>query len=338
VVVCLPQLKSIEDGIENISRRQKRYAVCSALAATAVPSLVMARGHRISKLAEIPFVVADSPLNKLKKTKQAVELLKKLNAYDDIEKSINSKRIRPGKGKSRGRRYTRHKGPLIIHTKSASDSLVKSFRNIPGIELVNVNRLNLLTLAPGGHLGRFVIWSESAFKSLNSIFGTFSKWSEAKASFKIPRAVIGNADVTKVINSDEVQSALRLKNSKPFQPYKANPFKNIGAMLKLNPYAMTQKRRAIKRYFAIQKLKAEGKKIPKKPKKPSVYSKGVKKPKDKTKAAKGVKGVKKTIVKDQKKGKITLTTRKASPTWLKVFRSPAIAPVRSQDEITPKYQ
>jgi len=330
-----------------ISKGQRRYATCSALAATAVPSLVMARGHRIGKLAEIPFVVADSPLNKLKKTKQAVELLKKLNAYDDIEKSINSKRIRPGKGKSRGRRYTRHKGPLIIHTKSSSDYMVKAFRNIPGIELVNVSRLNLLTLAPGGHLGRFVIWSESAFRALNSIFGTFSKWSEVKGGFKIPRAVIGNADITKVINSSEVQTALRLKNKRQFNPRKRNPLTNLGAMIKLNPYAITQRRRAIRMNQGIIAAKAKGKKIPKKKKKPSVYqiakaekAKAGKAKGEKGKAEKGkaVEGVKKTIEKGKRKGKIVHTTRRASPTWLKVLWAPAIAPPRSRDEITPKYQ
>ncbi len=27
-------------------------------------------------------------------------------------------------------------------------------------------------LAPGGHLGRFIIWTKSAFEKLDSIFGT----------------------------------------------------------------------------------------------------------------------------------------------------------------------
>jgi len=226
-----------------IAKGQRRYAVCSALAATAVPALVMSRGHRINKLAEIPFVVANSQFSVLKKTKQAVELLKKLNAYDDVEKSINSKHIRPGKGKARGRRYIRAKGPLIIHTKTMSDSLVKSFRNIPGIELCHVNKLNLLTLAPGGHLGRFIIWSESAFKSLNRIFGTLKKYSSVKHNFKIPYPVMMNADVNRIINSDEVQSVLRKKKPrKPFLPRKRNPLRNFGALIKLNPYAVTQKR------------------------------------------------------------------------------------------------
>jgi hypothetical protein len=32
--------------------------------------------------------------------------------------------------------------------------------------LIQVDALNLLKLAPGGHVGRFCIWTESAFKKL----------------------------------------------------------------------------------------------------------------------------------------------------------------------------
>ena len=41
--------------------------------------------------------------------------------------------------------------------------------------------LNLLQLAPGGHVGRFVIWTEAAFSALDSIFGTATEPSAAKA-------------------------------------------------------------------------------------------------------------------------------------------------------------
>merc|ERR1712057_126221 len=40
-----------------INVNQRRYAVCSALAASALPSLVMARGHRISEVPECPLVI-----------------------------------------------------------------------------------------------------------------------------------------------------------------------------------------------------------------------------------------------------------------------------------------
>ena len=62
----------------------------------------MSRGHRIGKLAEIPLVIADSQINPIKKTKEAVLLLKKIQAYSDCLKSKSSRKIRPGKGKARG--------------------------------------------------------------------------------------------------------------------------------------------------------------------------------------------------------------------------------------------
>ncbi|XWS29441.1 hypothetical protein CRYUN_Cryun24cG0029900 [Craigia yunnanensis] len=38
----------------------KRYAVVSAIYASAIPSLVMARGHRIESVPELPLVISDS--------------------------------------------------------------------------------------------------------------------------------------------------------------------------------------------------------------------------------------------------------------------------------------
>lgn len=49
----------------------------SALAATALPSLVLARGHRIEGVAEVPLVVEDAA-ESLSKTKAAIDLLKKV--------------------------------------------------------------------------------------------------------------------------------------------------------------------------------------------------------------------------------------------------------------------
>ena len=47
----------------------------------------------------------------------------------------------------------------------------RAFRNLPGVEVASVDRLNLLQLAPGGHLGRFCIWTKSAVEKLDKIFG-----------------------------------------------------------------------------------------------------------------------------------------------------------------------
>merc|ERR1712100_5295 len=42
-----------------VNLKQKRYAVCSALAASAVPSLLMARGHHVENVPEVPLVISN---------------------------------------------------------------------------------------------------------------------------------------------------------------------------------------------------------------------------------------------------------------------------------------
>ena len=164
-----------------VSVNQRRYAMCSAIAASGLSSLVMARGHRVDKIGEVPLVVSKD-IERLARTKDAVKLLKALNAYPDVEKSKNSRKIRPGKGKMRNRRYVQRKGPLIIYNED--HGLTRAFRNLPGVDLLRVDHLNLLLLAPGGHLGRFCIWSEPAFTKLDALYGTWRKKSQLKTGYK----------------------------------------------------------------------------------------------------------------------------------------------------------
>ena len=112
--------------------KEKRYAVCSALAASAVPALLLARGHRVEGVPEVPLVVDDSA-SSIKKTAKAVELLKQLGAYSDIEKVKASRNVRSGKGKMRNRRYVQRRGPLVVY--SEDNGVTRAFRNIPGVEL-----------------------------------------------------------------------------------------------------------------------------------------------------------------------------------------------------------
>jgi len=157
-----------------VNQNQKRYAVASAIAASALPSLVLARGHRIEQIQEVPLVISSS-VESTTKTKAAVELLKTLSAYSDITKVSNSRKIRAGKGKMRNRRHRQRRGPLIVYAKD--EGLVRAFRNVPGVETCSVDALNLLQLAPGGHVGRFIIWTEAAVSSLDGVY-------EAKSGFK----------------------------------------------------------------------------------------------------------------------------------------------------------
>lgn len=159
----------------------------------------------------------------------------------------------------RNRRYISRKGPLIVYGTEGS-KLVKAFRNIPGVEVVNVERLNLLKLAPGGHLGRFVIWTKSAFEKLDSIYGSVDKVSEKKRGYLLPRAKMLNADLPRIINSDEVQSVVRpIKKDVKRAPMKKNPLKNLNAMLKLNPYAKAARRMAL--LAEAQRVKSKKEKL-----------------------------------------------------------------------------
>lgn len=244
-----------------INVNQKRYAVVSAIAASAVPSLVLARGHKIETVPELPLVVSDS-IEGVEKTSAALKVLKQIGAYSDAEKAKDSHSIRPGKGKMRNRRYINRKGPLIVYGTEGA-KLVKAFRNIPGIDIINVERLNLLKLAPGGHLGRFVVWTKSAFEKLDSIYGSFDKVSEKKNGYVLPRSKMVNADLARIINSDEVQSVVRpIKKEVKRAPLKKNPLKNLNTLLKLNPYAKTARRMSL--LAEAERVKAKKEKLDKK--------------------------------------------------------------------------
>jgi len=212
---------------------EKRHCVASCLAASCLPPLVMARGHRIGGVSELPAVMTDG-IESIQKTKEAVEALKKLGCEEELKRVLDSKKIRAGKGKARNRRYTMRRGPLVIYNED--NGIVKAMRNIPGVETACVDRLNLLKLAPGGQFGRFVIWTEGAFKKLSEIYGTFKSGAPLKRGYTIPRAPMENADIARIINSNEVQSVLRAKLEAPkgFEP-KRNPLKNKAVMKKLNP-------------------------------------------------------------------------------------------------------
>nr|XP_027090389.1 60S ribosomal protein L4-1-like [Coffea arabica] len=110
----------------------------------------------------------------------------------------------------------------------------------------HVDHLNFLKLAPGGHVGRFIVWTKSAFEKLDEIYGSFDKPSLKKKGYVLPRAKMVNGDLARIINSDEVQSVVRpIKKVVKRAPMKKNPLKNLNCLLKFNPYAKTARRMAL---------------------------------------------------------------------------------------------
>lgn len=238
-----------------INVNQRRFAVASALAASSVPALVMARGHRIENLSEVPLVL-DNGIESVQKTSQAVKVLEKFGFAEELERCRDSKKVRAGKGKMRNRRYVMRRGPLIVYENATG--IERAFRNIPGVDMCQVNRLNLLQLAPGGHVGRLIIWTRAAFEKLDSIYGTYAVKSQAKTGYSLPQHIMSNANLGRIINSDEIQSVVRpAKRNTVRRSQKKNPLRNFAEMVKLNPYALVARRAEQKAQEQRAEKKAE---------------------------------------------------------------------------------
>ncbi|KAL4758992.1 60S ribosomal protein uL4 [Aspergillus foveolatus] len=229
---------------QKVNLGQRRFATASALAASSVPSLLFARGHRIANVPEVPLVVDSKTFENaaVTKTKAAIALLQALGAGPELVKVSKSRKLRAGKGKLRDRRFRQRRGPLVVYNPEVDGKeLVRAFRNIPGVETSPVFSLNLLQLAPGGHLGRFIVWTSSAFEALDTVYGTTSSPSALKKDYLLPSNLVANADLARLINSSEIQSVLRAPKgearTKRANVQKKNPLRNKQVMLRLNPYA-----------------------------------------------------------------------------------------------------
>lgn len=133
-------LKTWRRWHRKVNLQQKRHAVASALASSAVTPLVFARGHRIGEVPELPLVINN--LN-VETTKTLIGTLRKFGVGEELKRTRESRKIRQGHGKVRNSRYVVRKGPLIIY--GDENNLIKrTARNLPGVDTCHVNRLNLL--------------------------------------------------------------------------------------------------------------------------------------------------------------------------------------------------
>jgi len=161
---------------EKINKKERHLAIRSAIAATADSVLVEIRGHIINDVASLPLIV-DNSLESVKKTSEVRKVLSNLGlcwlnkkeetegGLRDVERAKKREsKIRPGKGKRRGRRYKKGNSLLIVYDKD--DGIYKAARNISGVDVRDVTQLNTELLAPGTHLGRLVIWTEAAVEKL----------------------------------------------------------------------------------------------------------------------------------------------------------------------------
>ena len=152
---------------EKINIKERRFAIRSAVAATTNKELVEARGHNLGEIEQVPIIVEDD-ICSLKTTKETREVFKNLGVFEDITRAKNGKKIRAGRGKTRGRKYKKVKGPLLVVGEDKGISL--GARNHAGVDVVVVENLNAELLAPGTHPGRLTIFTKSAIEKLGGLF------------------------------------------------------------------------------------------------------------------------------------------------------------------------
>jgi len=153
---------------KKIPRKEMRLALRSAVAATASKEIVSSRGHVIDEVPDFPLIVMDE-VQSLRKTREVRDAFIRLGVWPDILRVRESKKIRAGKGKRRGRRIKQAVGPLLVIAKN--EGVVEAAQNIPGMDIATVDSLNIELLAPGTHPGRFTLWTNSAFQRLESMLG-----------------------------------------------------------------------------------------------------------------------------------------------------------------------
>ncbi|MDE1857106.1 MAG: 50S ribosomal protein L4 [Candidatus Micrarchaeota archaeon] len=141
--------------IENINAKEYQKAMASSVAATA--SKEYARHQHPS----LPLVMSND-IESIKRTKEVVALLERLKLDALLEKGAEA---RARKGVRRSARQTIRPRTLLIVV-GEDKGIIKSARNIPGVDVCKVEDLKVGLLAPGGMPGRMTVWSESAIASL----------------------------------------------------------------------------------------------------------------------------------------------------------------------------
>ncbi len=151
---------SQRDFSQKINDKERKKALRSALAAVVDKQIVATRGHKAP--ANYPFILSNEFEN-VTKTKELLKMLMTLGLGDELERA-EQKNVRAGKGKMRGRRYKKSKGPLIVV--GGECKTLNSAQNVPGVDIVDIAHINSELLAPGTHPGRLTLFTQSAIQKL----------------------------------------------------------------------------------------------------------------------------------------------------------------------------
>lgn len=149
-----------KDWRKKINKKERKFAIRSAIAGTSNPELAKERNHSFE--GDLPIIV-DNSIQEIKKTKKLLEILRKIGLEKELERT-KKKKARKGKGKLRRGKHKKRIGPLLVIEKDKG--IAKATNNIPGIDVIDLEKLNTEILSPGSHGIRLTIWTKSAIEKL----------------------------------------------------------------------------------------------------------------------------------------------------------------------------
>jgi large subunit ribosomal protein L4e len=144
--------------VEKINRKEYAKALECAVAATGDVSLIK-QNHTYSK-ESLPIVVS-SQIEKITKTKELMKALEALGFGEEMERSHAPRTVQ---GMRRVVQKRHFRNSVLIVAKD-SKAVEKAGRNIPGVDVLEVDRLRIEKLAPGAK-PRLTLWSEAAVEGL----------------------------------------------------------------------------------------------------------------------------------------------------------------------------
>jgi|TARA_B100001971_G_C18129404_1_gene503967 large subunit ribosomal protein L4e len=150
--------RSIKNTFKKINRKELLIAFNSALTGTVDKKSIE---KKYGRAIESGFVFSGDVLSI--KTKEFVDLLKRIFGKDEIKNVLKNKSIRAGIGKMRGRKYKSNAGLLFV---IGNEEKMKR----KGIDIVKVKELNIKDLCPNGEPGRITCYTETAIKEIEERF------------------------------------------------------------------------------------------------------------------------------------------------------------------------
>ena len=167
-----------KDWTQKLNSKQKAAARDSAIAASADPEIVAARGHRFDEGTNFPIIIdgyVESRQGSDEKydvesiplqysTRKFIAMMEGIGLGEDLNRAKSGKTIRAGKGTMRGRKTRTPKSILLVV--SNRDGLHKAASNVPGVDVVVAKDLCAEDLAPGGDPGRLTVWTKQAIEAM----------------------------------------------------------------------------------------------------------------------------------------------------------------------------